>query len=191
MNSLIIQRDFDPEVAKEIGTDSAILLENFVFWIGTNRANNKHFHDGRYWTYNSAESLAILFPYLTSSNIEYILKKLKEAGYIIIGNYNKTSYDRTNWYSLSDDYLKNRGIDSLNLGNGVSKIEEPIPDDKPNDNTDKENLETNPLDEYKASKARGAARKGRRLNSYSAPQYTKPQPEYKKKGGVFDATGVK
>lgn len=205
---LVIQRDFDPEVARKIGTDSAIMLENFVFWIGNNKANNKHFHEGRYWTYNSAEALAILFPYLTTSNIEYILKKLKEAKYIATGNFNKNGYDRTNWYAITDNYAQkrglkatpqNRGIDSLNLGNGFPKIEEPIPDDntdyKPNNklkinstNTPEVGVLTSSdksstLSESQRRKIAADARRGRKLGFKTAPKVY-PKYEKKSKAGI-------
>ena len=36
------------EVAVKYGVDEAIMLENIVFWIRKNQANNKHFYDGEY-----------------------------------------------------------------------------------------------------------------------------------------------
>lgn len=133
MNTLIIQRDFDPIIAKELDTDCAIILENFVFWVGTNKANKKNFHEGRYWTFNSATALQELFPYLSVDQIKRSIKRLKDSGYLILGNFNTTSYDRTNWYTVSDTYSRNRSIHWAKSLDGKSEIAQPIPDDKPDD----------------------------------------------------------
>lgn len=96
---------FDPLVAKEIGIECAILLYNIEYWIEKNKANNKHFYEGRYWTYNSTKAFAELFPYMSERVIYKTLQKLIEKGYIIKGNFNKNSFDRTCWYALGDKML--------------------------------------------------------------------------------------
>lgn len=97
-----MQHNFDIELAKKYGLNEAIVLNNFYFWIEKNRANGKHYHDGYYWTYNSASSLTVIFPYLNKRQIEYTLKKLKSQGLIVTGNYNESPYDRTNWYAITE-----------------------------------------------------------------------------------------
>lgn len=97
-----MEHSFDIDVAKEIGVSGAILLKNIYFWVRKNEANNKHFADGSYWTYNSVKAFNDLFPYLTEKQIRNTLTKLEEDGFIITGNYNKSSYDRTKWYSITE-----------------------------------------------------------------------------------------
>lgn len=94
---------FDVELAKKYGIIKAILLEYLCFWQSTNEANNKHFYDGRYWVYNSIKAFHKLFPYLTEKQIRYALNSMIKDGLIYIGNYNKNKYDRTLWYSVSDN----------------------------------------------------------------------------------------
>jgi len=116
---------FDTEIAKEVGVNAAILYDNIVFWCDKNKANNKHFYDGYYWTYNSVRAWTELFPYLGKKAIENALKKLEEAGYIKSGNYNKSPYDRTKWYCvLGKIDLPKRGNENIQKG-------KPIPDNKP------------------------------------------------------------
>lgn len=93
---------FDPLLAKEVGIECAILLFNIEFWIEKNKANNKHFYEGRYWTYNSTKAFAELFPYMSEKVIYNSLQKLIEKGYLIKGNFNQNSFDRTSWYALAD-----------------------------------------------------------------------------------------
>ena len=93
---------FDTDVAKEFGIEESIILQNMLFWTEKNIANQRHFYEGRYWTYNSVRAFSELFPYMTDSKIRRTLKRLEEAGMIITGRFNKVNYDRTLWYSLTE-----------------------------------------------------------------------------------------
>lgn len=109
-----MQHYFDINIAMKYGIQPAIILNNLYFWIEKNRANEKHFYDGYYWTYNSMKAFSELFPYMTERQIDYAIKKLVESGLIIKGNYNKSSYDRTCWYAITKEgysVLKNCEIE--------------------------------------------------------------------------------
>lgn len=90
---------FDPEVAKAVGVNAAVIYQNILFWCKRNAANDENMHDGRAWTYNSRKAFAELFPYLTEKQVRSALKKLEDTGFLLSGNFNKTPYDRTKWYS--------------------------------------------------------------------------------------------
>jgi len=128
MNRPIISRDFDPEMAKEVGTDAAIIFENIWFWVNRNHTNNKHFYDGNYWTYNSKKSFRDLFSYITERKIRTCLDKLIKEKYLVTGSYNKNKYDRTLWYSIGQKWQ----MDWTKTSNGSAEIVQPIPDIKPN-----------------------------------------------------------
>ena len=119
-----MDHSFDVEVAKQVGVNAAILYRNIQFWCAKNKANDMHFHDGYYWTYNSKKAFAELFPYFTERQVEYALNKLIEAGYIKTGNYNKSPFDKTLWYT--DCYL----VDSQKLLNQGTESVEAIPYNK-------------------------------------------------------------
>ena len=122
---------FEPQIAKEYGVNAAIIFQNLVYWIEHNRANETNFHDGRYWTYNSVRAFAELFPYLTDKQIRSALKKLEEGGMILIGNYNKSAYDRTRWYALAEKGLSIYTKGQMNFAdreNENAPEGEPIPD---------------------------------------------------------------
>lgn len=93
---------FNTNIAKEVGIECAVLLYNIEFWINKNRANNKHFYEGRYWTYNTTKAFAELFPYMSEKVIYNSLKKLIDKGYLLKGNFNQNTFDRTCWYALAD-----------------------------------------------------------------------------------------
>lgn len=92
----------DIGVAQLVGANAALILENISYWCEHNAANNANLHDGRYWTYNSTKAFGELFPYMTINVIRTSLKKLKDNGLILTGNYNKSAYDRTMWYTLTE-----------------------------------------------------------------------------------------
>ena len=95
-----MEHHFDIEDAKKYGIVEAVILHNIRFWIMKNKANNTHFHNGEYWTYNSVSAFTELFPYLTKDQIRRALESLENAGAIKTGNYNQSPYDRTKWYCI-------------------------------------------------------------------------------------------
>jgi hypothetical protein len=97
---------FDTDLAKEIGLSEAIFVNNLVYWLKKNKANNKHIYDGRVWTYNSRKAYAELFEFWSESQIKRIIGSLVEQGVVLVGNYNTNPYDHTNWYALSDEYIQ-------------------------------------------------------------------------------------
>ena len=73
---------FDVEIAKEYGVDIAIIVNNIAFWIQKNKANEKHIHDGKVWTYNTTKAFTELFPYWTDNQIRRILFNMQKKGNI-------------------------------------------------------------------------------------------------------------
>ena len=91
------------EIAKLVGVNASLLLYHIAYWVDSNRSSGKNLHHGRYWMYTTVKDLAkTSFDYLTESQIRYALEKLRGTGLILVGNFNKTGYDRTMWYTLSD-----------------------------------------------------------------------------------------
>lgn len=126
-----MEHSFDIEIAKRYGIPCAVLLKHIYFWIEKNKANNKNFYDGHYWTYNSRKAFAELFPYLNERQINYALQKLIDEELIITGNYNKVAYDRTLWYAVTKkgySILQNCQMEVTKLSNGNDEIVKPIPD---------------------------------------------------------------
>lgn len=141
---------FNPNVAKEFGIVEAVFIQNLYYWISKNRANNKNFHDGRYWTYNSSKAWNDLFIYLTKRQIEYALKRLIDAGVIIRGNYNKNKFDRTSWFAFSDLGISKLHFfysDITNFVNGDSNLVTSYNEtnNKPNNNLTDNNPNNSPL----------------------------------------------
>ena len=125
---------FNTEIATKYGLEEAILLENIYFWTEKNRANEKHFHDGRYWTYNSTKAFHSQFPYIPERTLKRKLENMISKGLILTANFNENKYDRTLWYALTDlaqSIMPKCQMDNVNMANGDSQNGEPIPDNKP------------------------------------------------------------
>jgi hypothetical protein len=89
---------FDPEVAKQVGVNAAVIYQNIVYWCEKNAANERHVHEGRAWTYNSIRAFTEMFPYLTADQIRRALERLEGAGFIGVGNFSEDARDRTKWF---------------------------------------------------------------------------------------------
>lgn len=153
---------FNILIAQKLGVNEAIIIRNFQYWIAKNKANEKNFCDGRYWTYNSIGAFCKIFPFWSRDQIRYTLKKLTEKGILVSGNYNKNPYDKTLWYSLNEEKLaellkddgenfqnadgeipssgcENSPVDVVNFPHRSGEIPKPIPvvntDSKPCENT--------------------------------------------------------
>ena len=118
-----MEHSFDVEIAQKVGINAAIIYKHIQFWCAKNKANDKHFYDGYYWTYNSTKAFAELFPYLANKEvrqaISYAINKLVEANLIAKAKYNKQNYDQTLWYT-----------DFTILSNQDDKLVKPIPYNK-------------------------------------------------------------
>lgn len=127
-----MEYSFDTDVAIKYGVTAAILLKNIGFWVAKNINNKKHFYANRYWTYNSSKAFAQLYPFWTSKQIWLALDKLVDAEVLIKGNFNITSYDRTTWYTIIDEWVFEKYVSPIcqkgkvlfpSVENGVSERE--------------------------------------------------------------------
>lgn len=96
---------FDGAVAEMYGVDGAVFISRLQFWIEKNAANDRHYHAGRYWTYNSLRAMEKLFPFWSRRQIERIVKNLKDKGVLLTANYARDSHDRTLFYALDESKL--------------------------------------------------------------------------------------
>lgn len=146
-----MNHSFNVEIAKKFRIEKAVILEHFYFWIKKNKANKKNLHEGRYYTYNTAEAFAELFPYIKERRIAQLLREMEnEDNLLLSGQF--FNYDRTKSYTLTDFALSFFEPSNIqNFDNGTYKnltIEDAKNGDclntdintdiKPNINTDNE-----------------------------------------------------
>lgn len=120
---------FNINHAEKFGVREAVLMSHLAFWIKKNKASNKHFHDGRYWTHNSAKAFAELFPYMSNHQIRRALDKLVDEGVLVKGNFNSSAYDRTLWLAFTDAWACEVGlIDLADLPNENGEVATSVTD---------------------------------------------------------------
>ena len=96
---------FDADIATEYGIPESIFLCNIAFWVKQNTLNKHNCFEGKYWTYNSMSAYAGLFPYMSKSTIQRVVKHLKDEGLILTGNFNNDKFNHTNYYTLTEKGL--------------------------------------------------------------------------------------
>lgn len=132
------KHSFSVEFAERFGIVEALLLDYFFFWINNSQKKKEKdkYHAGRYWVYGSVRKIAEAHPYLSRAKVHRALKKLEEAGAIKTDAFNKMCWDKTTWYTLTDEILdlfqnETGGVSKRNRVSqnetGVSQNETTIP----------------------------------------------------------------
>ena len=125
----MIYQSFNVNFAKLYGLAEAIIFDNVIYWTHKNKANRRNYLKGRYWTYNTAQALKELFPYLTNYQIDKAIKHLEQENLILVDNLNKKKTDRTRWFALSDfaiSILRNQEMEYLKSKNAFTENEKCI-----------------------------------------------------------------
>jgi uncharacterized phage protein (TIGR02220 family) len=80
------EHSFDVELAEIHGIQKAILLKNFDYWVRENERKQieQFFMGGKYWTAESASSLANKYRYMPKSNIKRWVNELEDIGWLDI-----------------------------------------------------------------------------------------------------------
>lgn len=97
-----------PSLAVAIGLNEAIILQQIHYWISTYQKTGEfeHFKQERWWVYNSIPAWQENFPFFSESTIKRALNNLREAGLVIVNNFNRAGFDKTNWYTIDYDKLQ-------------------------------------------------------------------------------------
>jgi hypothetical protein len=96
----------DRTLAKLLGLNEAIILQQIHYWLKINEKKKQNFYDGRYWTYNSAKEWQENdFAFWSLKTIQRTFSNLEDQNILIVGNYNPDRRDRTKWYSIDYDKL--------------------------------------------------------------------------------------
>jgi len=95
---------FSPDVAQKYGVQESIILEYIAHWVKISEKSGRQF-DGCSWTFGSIRHISKAFPFWSEKQVRRILLSLEKQGAIRVGRYNKRKYDRTKWYTLTDEVL--------------------------------------------------------------------------------------
>lgn len=122
-----ITHSFDTGVAlKTKSLEAAIIYNHLDYWLRHNALTGQNFRDGKIWVYLSHKQISQYFGYMSIQQVQRALEKLLECGLIVKGNFNKNPFDRTTWYTYSDENLQrnsNKLFDTSKSINGDIEID--------------------------------------------------------------------
>jgi hypothetical protein len=95
-----------PSLAVAIGINEAIVLQQIHYWLEINRKADKHFIDGRYWTYNTMEEWQKQFPWLSLSTLKRVVGNLEKLSLLPSAKFNAKDWNHTKWYTIDYDALR-------------------------------------------------------------------------------------
>lgn len=96
-----------PVLARRVGLNESIVLQQIHYWNEINKKANNNLRDGYHWTFNTFEDWQKQFPFWSVITIKRTFAKLEGYDLVITGNYNKLPIDRTKWYRINYEALKN------------------------------------------------------------------------------------
>lgn len=86
-----------PNLAKEIGLNEAIILQQIHFWM----KKRKNVKNGVSWVYNTYDEWVKQFPFWSKSTIRRTVTSLENKNLLITDNFNKLKIDNTKWYTIN------------------------------------------------------------------------------------------
>lgn len=101
-----IDHHFRVDLAQKFGLDVAVFLHDVFYWVKYNRSNQKNFHKGRFWMYNTQAAFCENHPYWSRRQIERIIATCKSEDLLLTDCFNADPRDRTKWYTLTNKALK-------------------------------------------------------------------------------------
>jgi len=92
----------DPTLAKLIGLNEAIIIQQIHYWLENKREAGKEKKvNGFYWVYNTFEEWHEQFPFWSEKTIKRTISKLENNELLVTGCFNKIPTDRTKWYRIN------------------------------------------------------------------------------------------
>lgn len=128
-----------PKLAEMIGLNESLFIQQLHYWL----EESTKYYDGHKWVYNSYESWHKQFPFWSLSKLRRVIVRLEEMDLVISGNFNRTKLDKTKWYRINYDLLRNLYEGLLPLYEPRSSVEEKRETDV-NNREDHDNLDNEP-----------------------------------------------
>lgn len=126
-----MNHSFNVDLAKGIGIEEAIIIEQLYWWIHKNKCEEDETmtKEGRVWCRSSAKGFSKYIPYMSAQKIRRVLRTLEVLDVIKVGNFNKVATNQTLWYTFTDEFkkvLEGLGYDFSKMKNGMFKNEQSI-----------------------------------------------------------------
>jgi hypothetical protein len=92
-----------PSLAKAIGLNEAIVLQQIQYWIALEQGIEK---EGRRWIYNSVEEWRKQFPFWSTDTIQRTLQSLRDKGLVDAQKLSSDKWKHTLYYSINYNSLQ-------------------------------------------------------------------------------------
>lgn len=158
----------DPDLAKSIGLNEAIILQQLHYWTEINKRGNRNYKEGYTWVYNTLEEWQQQFPFWSTDTIKRTMTKLKTIGLIVTATLNKAKMDRTTWYRIDYEKLETLHKPSISHDEGKmhssknAKYTQAIGQNAPSNTRDYKEINTDTHTNFNISKSKDP----RRTDSY-------------------------
>jgi hypothetical protein len=98
-----------PTLAKLIGINEAIILQQIHYWISN--PLNRNIRDGKIWVYNTYEDWLEQFPWWCKETIARTIRSLEKQKVLISSSkHNKHVRDQTKWYTIDYNHLESLDV---------------------------------------------------------------------------------
>ena len=97
-----------PSLAKIIGLNQSIILQQIHYWIINNKLNKKAKKDKKTWCYNSYKKWQKQFPFWSQRTIQREFLYLEKEGLVISANHNNFKTNKTKWYRINYTVLNKK-----------------------------------------------------------------------------------
>lgn len=94
-------RVFSPTLAKRLGINEALVLQQIHFWISVNEQKGTTQHGGFTWTYNRMDDWLKEFPWMSKRTLERVLQKLERKHKVLVGR----RTPNRKWYRIDHPQL--------------------------------------------------------------------------------------
>ena len=85
------------ELACEIGLNESIILLQFEFW----QSISDHLYDDKVWFFKSIPEIRQTFRFWSADTVKRAIAAIVKQKFVFTGNFNKSKFDKTTWYSLN------------------------------------------------------------------------------------------
>jgi hypothetical protein len=105
---------FSPSLAKAVGLDGAVFLQQLHYWLTQLGA---HERDGHRWVYNTVDQWLEQFPFWSRSALHRVISGLESRGLVVsTATYNDSGGNRTKWYRIAYDHPDLEALTSEHQG---------------------------------------------------------------------------
>lgn len=91
-----------PSLAKEIGLNEAIILQQIHYWlvIAEKAKDSSKFYEGRWWTFGTYVDWQEQFPWWSTDTVGRVVRKLEKDGLLLSRKPDAKDWNQRKWYTI-------------------------------------------------------------------------------------------